>query len=123
MILVTGATGHVGKEVVKTLMQKNVDFQVATRRKESKGVYFDFETPSSIKPALSGITKLFLLRPPHLADAKKYFQPVIDTAKEVGINHIVFLSLLGVEKNPIVPHSKIRKNHKRFWSSLYIFKT
>lgn len=45
MILVTGATGHVGKEVVKTLMQKNVDFQVATRRKESKGVYFDFETP------------------------------------------------------------------------------
>ncbi|MBJ7949086.1 MULTISPECIES: SDR family oxidoreductase [Bacillus] len=109
MILVTGATGHVGKEVVKTLMQKNVDFQVATRRKESKGVYFDFETPSSIKPALSGITKLFLLRPPHLADAKKYFQPVIDTAKEVGINHIVFLSLLGVEKNPIVPHSKIEK--------------
>ncbi|MCR6466153.1 SDR family oxidoreductase [Bacillus paranthracis] len=109
MILVTGATGHVGKEVVKTLMQKNVDFQMATRRKESKGVYFDFETPSSIKPALSGITKLFLLRPPHLADAKKYFQPVIDAAKELGINHVVFLSLLGVEKNPIVPHSKIEK--------------
>ncbi|PFE11795.1 SDR family oxidoreductase [Bacillus cereus] len=109
MILVTGATGHVGKEVVKALMQKNIDFQVATRRKESKGVYFDFEDPSSIKPALRGITKLFLLRPPHLADAKKYFQPVIDAAEEVGIKHIVFLSLLGVKKNPIVPHAKIEK--------------
>lgn len=109
MILVTGATGHVGKEVVKTLMQRNADFQVATRRRESKGVYFDFETPSSIKPALRGITKLFFLRLPHLADAKKYFQPVIDAAKEVGIKHIVFLSLLGVEKNAIVPHAKIEK--------------
>ncbi|MGA5716776.1 SDR family oxidoreductase [Bacillus bombysepticus] len=109
MILVTGVTGHVGKEVVKALMQRNIDFQVATRKKESKGVYFDFENPSSIKPALKRVKKLFLLRPPHLADAKKYFQPVIDAAKEVGIKHIVFLSLLGVEKNPIVPHAKIEK--------------
>lgn len=47
MILVTGATGHVGKEVVKTLMQRNANFQGATRRRKSKGVYFDFEPPSS----------------------------------------------------------------------------
>ncbi|MGA4463139.1 SDR family oxidoreductase [Bacillus bombysepticus] len=109
MILVTGATGNVGKEIVKALMQKNATFQVATHRKERKGVYFDFEDPSSLKPALMGVTNLFLLRPPHLANAKKYFQPVIDAAKKVGIKHIVFLSLLGVEKNPIVPHAKIEK--------------
>lgn len=48
MILVTGATGHVGKEVVHTLMQRNADFQMATRRRESKGVYFDFENSSTI---------------------------------------------------------------------------
>ncbi|MGN4446736.1 SDR family oxidoreductase [Bacillus cereus group sp. MYBK79-1] len=109
MILVTGATGNVGKEIVKALIQRSANFQVATHRKESKGVYFDFENPSSLKLALMGVTKLFLLRPPHLADAKKYFQPVIDAAKEVGIKHIVFLSLLGVEKNLIVPHAKIEK--------------
>ncbi|HDR4948994.1 TPA: SDR family oxidoreductase [Bacillus cereus] len=109
MILVTGATGNVGKEIVKALIQRNANFQVATHRKESKGVYLDFENPSSLNPALIGVTKLFLLRPPHLADAKKYFQPVIDAAKEVGIKHIVFLSLLGVETNPIVPHAKIEK--------------
>lgn len=109
MILVTGATGNVGKEIVKALIQRNANFQVTTHKKEGKGAYFDFENPSSLKPALMGVTKLFLLRPPHLADAKKYFQPVIDAAKEVGIKHIVFLSLLGVEKNPIVPHAKIEK--------------
>ncbi|MED3352856.1 SDR family oxidoreductase [Bacillus thuringiensis] len=112
MILVTGSTGNVGKEIVKALIQSDVKFQVATHRKENEGVYFDFENPSSIKPALKGITKLFLLRPPHLADAKKYFQPVIEAAKEVRIKQIVFLSLLGVEKNPIVPHAKIEKIKK-----------
>ena len=30
---------------------------------------------------------------------QKYFQPVVDAAKEIGIKHIVFLSLLGVEKS------------------------
>ncbi|SCN32887.1 Uncharacterized protein BC067498_02985 [Bacillus cereus] len=107
MILVTGATGNVGKEVVKGLIKRNATFKVATRSRETEGVYFDFENPSSVKAALTGVTKLFLIRPPHLADAKKYFQPVIDAAKEIGIKQIIFLSLLGVEKNPIVPHAKI----------------
>ncbi|MEK4736884.1 MULTISPECIES: SDR family oxidoreductase [Bacillus] len=107
MILVTGATGNVGGEVVKGLIQRKAIFKVATRRREAEGVYFDFENRSSVKTALKGVTKLFLIRPPHLADAKKYFQPVIDAAKEIGVKQIVFLSLLGVEKNPIVPHAKI----------------
>lgn len=109
MILVTGATGNVGREVVKNLARKNVEFQVTTHRKNQKGVYLNFEDPSSIQPALKGVKKLFLLRPPHLADAKKYFQPVIDAAKRENVQHIVFLSLLGVEKNPIVPHAKIER--------------
>ncbi|MCU0096067.1 hypothetical protein N7917_17375 [Bacillus sp. OR9] len=36
------------------------------------------------------------------------FQPLVDVTKEVGVQHIVFLSLLGVEKN-IVPHVKIEE--------------
>ena len=40
------------------------------RSRETEGVYFDFENPSSVKAALTGVTKVFLIRPPHLADAK-----------------------------------------------------
>lgn len=109
MILVTGATGNVGQEVVKGLIERNAEFHIATRQRDKEEIYFDFENPASFKPALTGVTKLFLLRPPHLADGKKYFQPVVDVAKEVGVQHIVFLSLLGVEKNPIVPHAKIEE--------------
>ncbi|WHT92939.1 hypothetical protein QM226_003253 [Bacillus cereus] len=39
------------------------------------------------------------------------FQPMVDVAKEVGVQHIVFLWLLGVEKN-IVPHVKIEEIRK-----------
>ena len=45
MILVTGATGNVGKEVVKGLIKRNATFKVTTRSRETEGVYFDFETP------------------------------------------------------------------------------
>ncbi|WP_256941562.1 NmrA family NAD(P)-binding protein [Bacillus thuringiensis] len=78
-------------------------------QKNQTGVYLNFEDPSSVQPALKGVKKLFLLRPPHLTDAKKYFQPVIDAAKRENVQHIVFLSLLGVEKNPIVPQAKIER--------------
>lgn len=109
MLLITGATGTVGKEIVKKCIEKEFPFQIATRSREIEGVYFDFEDPGSYKTALKGIEKLFLMRPPHITNSKKYIEPVIYEAKRAGVRHIVFLSLLGAEKNPVVPHSKIEK--------------
>ncbi|KQL32683.1 NmrA family transcriptional regulator [Bacillus sp. FJAT-25509] len=108
MILVTGAKGTVGKEVVRELVKLHANFKISTSKKNTSDVYLNFEDPKSIRPAFQGITKLFLIRPPHLAD-KKYFEPVIEIAKEVGIEQIVFLSLLGADKNKVVPHSKIEE--------------
>lgn len=113
MILITGATGNVGREVVNALKKMEVSFKTTSHRKDNHCIYLDFENVNSFRPALTGIKKLFLIRPPHIADAKKYFQPLIDAAKETGVEHIVFLSLLGVEKNPIVPHHKIEKIIKK----------
>jgi uncharacterized protein YbjT (DUF2867 family) len=50
-----------------------------------------------------------LLRPPQISEVKKYFKPIIEIAKEVGVEHIVFLSVQGVEKSCIIPHHKIEK--------------
>ncbi|WP_241494317.1 SDR family oxidoreductase [Bacillus coahuilensis] len=58
---------------------------------------------------MKGVEKLFLMRPPHISNTKKYMLPVIEAARIAGVKHIVFLSLLGVEKNPIVPHYKVEK--------------
>jgi uncharacterized protein YbjT (DUF2867 family) len=48
------------------------------------------------------------MRPPHLGDPEDLY-PFIDTMKEKGIKLVVFLSLMGVEKNPVPPHHKIEK--------------
>jgi len=42
-----------------------------------------------------------------LTDVRRWMFPFIDAALEHGCEQIVFLSLLGAEKNRIVPHRKV----------------
>ncbi len=116
-ILVTGATGNIGYYVVKelTAMKESVRVAVRNANKEKEVfskydvaiVEFDFLKPSTYDHALDGVRKIFLIRPPQLANPKKDMKPFIDKLKDKGIEQIVFVSLMGVEKNPIVPHRKI----------------
>lgn len=49
------------------------------------------------------------MRPPHLGDPKA-LKPLIDALqKQKRIQLVSFLSMLGVEKNPIPPHHKIEQ--------------
>jgi uncharacterized protein YbjT (DUF2867 family) len=52
---------------------------------------------------------MFLLRPPQIADVKKYIFPAIDAAKRAGVKHVVFLSLIGIENAKFVPHYKVEQ--------------
>src|SRR5687768_3476005 len=122
-ILVTGATGTVGKEVICALLaiNHNKNRIIAGVRNLPEGrnkfgpdsgvefQYFDFEAPGTFKPALSNCDILFLLRPPQISNVKEIFVPLIQTAKECNIKHIVFVSVQGVEKNRFIPHYKIEK--------------
>ena len=120
-ILITGATGNVGIEVIKALQKINYSFKIyagvrdleAEKNKliEYKAdlVAFDFTNEKTYRLGLENCEILFLLRPPQISDVKKYFKPLIAVAKDVGIKHIVFLSVQGVEKSKIIPHHKIEK--------------
>ncbi len=111
-ILITGASGNVGNEVAKHLMEKNIPFLVTTYKQQEADegkVYFDFEQQQTFLPAFEDVEKLFLIRPPQISDAKKYFLPLIQVAKQQGVKQIVFLSVLGVENIKFVPHAKIEQ--------------
>jgi uncharacterized protein YbjT (DUF2867 family) len=120
-VLITGATGNVGRETIKKLIESNSEIEVIAgvrsiekarkklSHKELNFRLFDFEDDNLINKALQGIDCLFLVRPPAISKVKKYILPVIKKAKTAGVNHIVFLSLQGVENNPFVPHYKIEK--------------
>lgn len=110
-ILITGATGNVGAEVLASLSAAGAPVVAGVRsptqgRSKVAEVTFDFERPETFGLALEGVKKLFLVRPPAMADAAR-FAPVLAAAKAAGVEHLVFLSLLGAEKNQVVPHRKI----------------
>lgn len=119
-ILVTGATGNIGKEVIKSLIsshfEKNIIAGVrnVSRAKDSlsnsDGLEFrtfDFESPSTFKESLKNIDIIFLLRPPHISDIETIFTPLFEEMKSANVNKVVFLSVQGAEKSKIIPHNKI----------------
>lgn len=111
-ILLTGATGTVGREVAHTLDQRNIPFLISNHHTSlvgEKQVYLDLLKPETFLPALKGIEKVFLIRPPQIADAKKYFYPFVQAAKQQGVRQIVFLSVMGVERLKFAPHARIEK--------------
>ncbi len=116
-ILVTGAPGNVGSEVVKELMGK-AEFRVGAYHVESAKqafgdeidcVRFDFLDPTTFAATFQGIEKMFLVRPPALSNVTRDIAPALNAAKAAGVRHIVFLSLQGVENNRVVPHHKIEQ--------------
>jgi uncharacterized protein YbjT (DUF2867 family) len=115
-ILVTGATGNVGAEVVRLLSERGVAVRAAVRPSGVAGyepppgataVPFDFELPETYGEALRGVKKLFLMRPPALTDTKRLMNPAVDAARAAGVEQIVFLSLLGASRNRAVPHHAV----------------
>lgn len=119
-ILITGATGNIGTEVIRNLLDLKTGYDVvaAVRNPESaENIFkdypdldfrqFDFEDKETFRPAFKDINILFLLRPPYISKVQEYFQPLLKAAKKNGIGNIVFLSVQGAEKSEVIPHNKI----------------
>jgi uncharacterized protein YbjT (DUF2867 family) len=122
VILLIGATGNVGKHVVSALEKTNTPIRLGSFDLEEckkligdtniECVHFDFYKTKTYEEALEGVQSVFFIRPPQIGNPKTIY-PFIDAMKKAKIAHTVFLSLMGVEKNPIPPHGKIEKYIKK----------
>lgn len=121
-ILITGATGNIGREVIRFLLEGNPSDEIyagvrnVSKAQDEFGKYpglkyrlFDFENPETFKQAFEGIDRVFLLRPPHISDTDRYFKPLIAKMKAVGVRDVLFLSVQGAEKSKIIPHNQIER--------------
>ena len=107
LVLVVGATGRVGREVVAGL-QGRADFRPSYATTPPAGhdrswVRLDLLDSNTFTEALAGVSAIFLMRPPRIAKAS-LIEPFLLAARRVGIRRLVFLSVKGAERNPILPH-------------------
>lgn len=110
-ILVTGALGNVGGQVLQQLLDAGAEVRAADLdpgRLDAPAVRFDF-TDASTWTAFDGCRVMFLVRPPALSNISRDMVPALEAAKAAGVEHIVLLSLQGAEHNKVVPHAKIEQ--------------
>lgn len=105
-ILVTGATGKVGRELVKLLLADGVEVKAATRSPElaanlfgpgAEVVELDYDVTATWDEAVQWADRVFLVPPPFDPRGDERLVPFLDWAVQSGARHVVLLSAMGIE--------------------------
>ncbi|QPP08959.1 NAD(P)H-binding protein [Streptomyces bathyalis] len=108
-ILVTGATGHVGRHVAAGLIEAGERVRVLTRNPRAASLpseaavhVGDLAQPDTLEGALDGVRRVFLFPVPETANE------VAGLLEKAGVEHVVLLSSMSItedgENNPSAQH-------------------
>lgn len=106
---VTGATGQLGRMVIEKLKTKvAADSILALVRNPEKAAdlgveaqVFDYTKPENLMVSLLGIDKLLLISGNEIGQRLPQHKAVIEAAKQAGIKHIVYTSILHADTSPL----------------------
>jgi uncharacterized protein YbjT (DUF2867 family) len=106
MLLVTGATGHVGRELVRELDARGAAFRVLVRDparaaglpERAERVVGDLDRPATLAAAMDGVERLFLLVP---GIGIEHTEHAVAAARAAGVRHVVYLSSYAVIGDPV----------------------
>jgi uncharacterized protein YbjT (DUF2867 family) len=106
MILVTGATGNVGRELTSQLDRRGVRFRVLLRDPtrdarvpaSAERALGDLSEPRTLAPAFEGVDRVFLLTP---GIGTEHVTFAVDAARAAGVRHVVHLSSFNVLGDPM----------------------
>lgn len=112
MIVVTGATGQLGRlvidELLKTTEAKNIVAAVRTPAKAndfaSRGVQVreaDYSRPETLAPAFHGASRLLLISSNEMGKRIEQHKAVIDMAKAAGVAFVAYTSILHCDTSPL----------------------
>ncbi|HEY1468887.1 MAG TPA: SDR family oxidoreductase [Candidatus Acidoferrum sp.] len=107
MILITGASGSVGRAVLEEVRKTGKPFKAMYRNAEDAKkappgvptVLADFADTNSLKQALQGIDTAFVVCSP-IPQLVELEGNMIDACKEAGVRHVVLNSALGAGDYP-----------------------
>jgi uncharacterized protein YbjT (DUF2867 family) len=125
-ILITGASGNVGSEVVRHLSssRKDINIKAAGHSVESvrkvirsddriEPTELDYDKPDTLRQALKGVQKLFLLTP-FQSDMVELSSNMLKEVKNAGnINHIVKLSVMGADAEPGITGGRLHRQAEK----------
>ncbi|MEU8343392.1 Uncharacterized conserved protein YbjT, contains NAD(P)-binding and DUF2867 domains [Actinomadura meyerae] len=108
MILVTGATGNVGRRTVERLVAAGHGVRAVTRDPsradlpaDAEVVAADFADPETLRPHLAGVEAVFLVWPFVDPEAAVRLAPrVVDVLADTGSPRIVYVSATPAETDP-----------------------
>ncbi|WP_175766503.1 SDR family oxidoreductase [Burkholderia cenocepacia] len=118
-ILVTGATGRIGRQLVRQLVDRGADVRVLVRDPAkadfpaavtvAQGDMLDVD---ALRAAFSGVRTLFLLNG---VAGDEFTQALIalNLAREAGIERVVYLSVLHADRFVNVPHFAVKSGAER----------
>jgi uncharacterized protein YbjT (DUF2867 family) len=106
-LLITGATGTIGSELVKALAARGADFAVMSSKPGPGRVHGDFADPASLRLAFAGVNTLFLLFPLN-PDSLQLARNAVEAAQAAGVKHIVRSSGAGADANSPVAIAKLQ---------------
>jgi len=109
-ILVTGATGNVGRNVVQQLVARGAMMRALVRDRakadlppEVELVHGDLLDVDALRSAMAGVSSLFLLNGV-VADEFTQALITLNVAREAGVERVVYLSVIHSDIYVNVPH-------------------
>ncbi|MFE4177271.1 SDR family oxidoreductase [Streptomyces sp. NPDC056909] len=117
MIVVTGATGNIGRILVPLLAEAGEDSVAVSRRPQPEGLpagvryaQADLGTSTSMRPVLDGADALFLLLGGELNSHGESPSTLLDTALDAGVKRIVLLSSqINSTRPEALSHTRLRE--------------
>lgn len=122
-ILVTGATGNVGSELIKQLFKEKSNFNIKAavhlvenaKKVEGAGIdviQVDYNKPETLREALRDIDRLFFV-PPESPNAIEHASNIVDEVKKSEIKHVVKLSALGADVESVVSSLRLHRQTEK----------
>lgn len=107
-VLVVGASGTVGSELVRRLAAKGHRAYRATSRRPSgpDQRHLNLVTKDGLAQAFDGIDRAFLLSPPGHTNQDELLAPLIDEARSRGLDKVVLMTAMGANADENAPMRK-----------------